>query len=117
MRGITVVNGKGKVHTPEYWVWHAMKQRCRNSNLPHFKYYGGRGVKVCKEWLGPEGFLHFFLDMGERPAGKSKGGRALYSINRKGNTLLYSKENCEWTTQKKQCASGQRRPRRSALVV
>jgi hypothetical protein len=111
MSGITIIRSGSKEHTPEYWVWRNMKKRCLNVNSPNYKYYGGRGVRVCREWLGPEGFMHFLSDMGERPVGIGKGGRALYSINRVGNTLVYSKETCEWTTQSEQCAPGQRRPR------
>ena len=111
MGGITIVQSGSRVRVPEYWVWHNMKLRCLNAQHPNYKYYGGRGVRICKEWLGPEGFRHFLIDMGNRPVGKGKGGMSLYSINRKGNALLYSKETCEWTTQKEQCAPGQRRPR------
>jgi hypothetical protein len=111
MGGITIVRSGSREHIPEYWVWRNIKVRCLNLQHPNYKYYGGRGVRVCKRWLGPDGFLNFITDMGKRPAGASKGGMALYSINRKGNTLLYSKETCEWTTQKEQCAPGQRRPR------
>jgi hypothetical protein len=49
--------------------------------------------------------------MGKRPEGKLPSGRALYTINRIDNALVYSKETCEWATQKRQCAPGQRRLR------
>ena len=28
-----------------------IKDRCSNPNSPAYKYYGGRGVKICDEWL------------------------------------------------------------------
>ncbi len=31
--------------------WYAMIERCYNSNSIEYKSYGGKGVKVCKEWL------------------------------------------------------------------
>jgi len=29
-------------------VWRNMKNRCQNKNVPAYKDYGGRGIKVCK---------------------------------------------------------------------
>lgn len=37
--------------TPIYQMWHSMKGRCNNPNDAAYKYYGGKGVKVCNEWL------------------------------------------------------------------
>lgn len=36
---------------PLHRVWSNMVQRCTNKNNRSYKNYGGRGVKVCKEWL------------------------------------------------------------------
>lgn len=33
-----------------YQVWEGMKARCYNKNHTAYKYYGGRGVRVCGEW-------------------------------------------------------------------
>ena len=77
----------GKTKTPEYFSWRSMKARCGNPNDPCFKYYGGKGISVCKKW---ESFSGFYEDMGERPAGKT-----LDRINPMGN---YSKDNCRWAT-------------------
>lgn len=33
-----------------YGVWANMRSRCRNKNHSLYKDYGGRGIKVCKEW-------------------------------------------------------------------
>ena len=33
-----------------YIAWVNMKQRCYNQNKWDYKYYGGKGVKVCDEW-------------------------------------------------------------------
>jgi len=35
---------------PLYSVWGGIKQRCYNKNSPAYPYYGGRGIKVCREW-------------------------------------------------------------------
>jgi hypothetical protein len=37
--------------TPLYKTWARMKMRCSNSNFSQFKDYGGRGIKVCDDWL------------------------------------------------------------------
>jgi len=33
-----------------YGVWTGMKKRCNMPSHPHYKDYGGRGIKVCDEW-------------------------------------------------------------------
>ena len=63
-----------------------MIQRCENPNNIGFKYYGGRGIKVCKRW---HTFENFFADMGEPPVGKSLDRWP----NNDGN---YEPENCPY---------------------
>lgn len=77
--------------TPMYKCWDSMKQRCNNKNGDHYKYYGERGIKVCKRWLKFENFLN---DMGERPKGLQ-----LERINNNGN---YEPSNCKWADRKTQ---------------
>ena len=62
-----------------------MKRRCLNKNTPKYKYWGGRGITICKEWLE---FENFYRDMGERPENKS--------LDRIDNNKGYYKENCRW---------------------
>lgn len=33
-----------------YRIWRHIKSRCLNENVPHYKYYGGRGISLCEEW-------------------------------------------------------------------
>lgn len=54
--------------TPEYRAWVAMKNRCLNPNQARFKDYGGRGIKICRRWLGEHGFENFLADMGPKPS-------------------------------------------------
>lgn len=77
---------------PEYYVWVAMRQRCRNPKCRIYKHYGGRGIKICKRW---EKFENFFEDMGRRPEGK-------YSLDRIDVNGDYEPSNCRWATQLQQ---------------
>ena len=37
-------------------IFNGMHTRCENNNCDHYKDYGGRGITVCKEWSGKDGF-------------------------------------------------------------
>lgn len=83
--------------TLAYVSYQSMLNRCFNPNTPNFERYGGRGITICERWLGSDGFIHFFEDMGPRPKGKT--------LDRIDNDLLidsYSKGNCHWATYKEQ---------------
>jgi hypothetical protein len=41
-----------------YEVWKGMKARCRDPKHIGYKIYGGKGVRVCKEWQ--ESFIPFY---------------------------------------------------------
>ena len=81
----------GMYKTRVYYSWKSMNERCLNRNSPAYKHYGGRGIKICEEWLRLE---NFYRDMGERPENKT-----LDRIDNNGN---YCKENCKWSTPKEQ---------------
>jgi hypothetical protein len=34
-----------------YDTWHGMKARCLNKRCAGYKDYGGRGIKICAEWM------------------------------------------------------------------
>lgn len=93
----------GLSKTVEYRAYFAMKTRCYNQKDPGYKDWGGRGIKVCPEWLND--FTVFLKDMGPRPSKQ-------HSIERINNDKGYCKVNCRWATIKEQS-----RNRRSTNMV
>jgi hypothetical protein len=85
-----------------YHTWMNLIQRCTNIKNSKYKDYGGRGIKVCKEWLK---FENFFKDMG-------KPNTDNMTLERKNNNKGYNKNNCKWDTRKAQA-----RNRRSSIFV
>jgi hypothetical protein len=77
--------------TSTYQTWADLIKRCNNPKNTGFKNYGGRGIKVCKEWLR---FEKFFKDMGEKPAN--------LTIERVDNNKGYYKGNCKYATSTEQ---------------
>lgn len=50
----------GMSRTRIYGIWQGMKDRCYNPNNDKYYLYGGRGIRVCEQWLGEHGFEHFY---------------------------------------------------------
>lgn len=86
-----VVHGLSR--TRIYQVWKNMRDRCSNKKNPAYNHYGGRGIKVCKDW--DKSFQKFYSDM-------SIGYQENLTIDRVDNDKGYYKENCRWATMKEQ---------------
>ena len=77
--------------TVEYRSWSNAGQRCTNPRNLSFPTNGGRGIKLCEEWVGD--FPKFFHQMGPCPIG--------HCLVRLDPSSDFSKENCRWASSKR----------------
>jgi hypothetical protein len=96
---------------PAYRVWRNMKTRCYNPQNRAFKTYGGRGIRVCSEWLNsPDVFVAWAL---------SNGWASDLTIDRINNDDDYSPSNCAWVSKPENARRGNvyKRAMKTALYV
>lgn len=85
----------GMTGTPTYRTWKAMRQRCNDPKRDSYRYYGGRGIKVCKRW---DSFERFLADMGNRPT-------KYHTLDRRNTNGNYTPSNCRWLHKRKQAGN------------
>ena len=72
--------------TREYAIWSKMLLRCYREENDNYRFYGAKGVYVCRRWR--ESFTAFFEDMGQVPSRK-------HSLDRKNSEGSYTCGKCE----------------------
>lgn len=84
----------GMSETRLFRIWEKMRDRCNNPNVPAYKNYGGRGIKVCNEW--DESFVAFY------EWAIAAGYNDELTIERVDNDKGYGPDNCCWITREEQ---------------
>lgn len=83
-----------------------MLNRCYKPSCKEYQYYGIRGITVCDEWQGEQGFSNF------KNWALNNNYQDNLEIEREDNDKGYCPENCKWATRTEQM----RNTRRSKII-
>lgn len=86
----------GMKGTPEWNAWRNARYRCTKPTSPDWHNYGGRGIRMAKQWL--TSFSRFFACVGPRPSSR-------HSLDRIDNSQGYVPGNVRWATKAEQNAN------------
>lgn len=82
----------GMYKTQLYSLWFHIKERCTSENCNNFHRYGGRGIKMCDEWINdPLEFIKWC---------KNNGYKKGLQIDRIDNDGNYEPSNCRFVKAK-----------------
>lgn len=78
--------------TKVYHKWCSMRDRCLNEKNVKYRYYGGRGVKICEDWINSfESFYKWAMENGYAD-------NLELDKDKLGDGLLYSPNTCCFLT-------------------
>lgn len=89
-----------RAFTPEYKAWRAMLVRVRPKRKDAAN-YAERGITVCAEWRGVNGFANFLKELGRKPDPS-------LTLDRINNNLGYVPGNVRWATRQEQFRNSRR---------
>ena len=94
MQGNKLAQKHGLSHTRLHRIWHSMYCRCYYPSTHGYERYGGRGIKICDEWINnPQSFYDWAINNGYSD------NLSIDRINVNGN---YEPSNCRWADKKTQ---------------
>jgi hypothetical protein len=83
----------GESYTTLYKRWNGMRKRCNCITFENYKYYGGKGIKICDEWNDYLTFKEWAINNGYEEG---------LSLERIDVDKDYCPENCKWIPLNKQ---------------
>lgn len=87
----TVLHGMSR--TRIYSSWRSIIDRCNNDKSISYDNYGGRGIKICDEWLNCENFINWAINNNYQED---------LTLDRIDVDKDYCPENCRWATKLQQ---------------
>jgi len=92
----SIIHGESDKNSRLYTTWINLKRKCYNPNAINYKNYGGKGIKVCKEWQNRKtGYISFRTWALNNGYSARIRNPVIDRINSKGN---YQPNNCRITT-------------------